>query len=82
MIDEGTSLFEEVVARTGLNPMIAPFTVSRLLLRAEVQPKRLTHDDLARALPTLEEGLAVYLRGEELDAALASLRELAADAGA
>ncbi len=79
MVDEGTTLFDEVVARSRLNPMIAPFTVSRLLLRADVQPKQLTREGLEQALPAFEEGLPVYLRGEELDAALASLRELARD---
>jgi hypothetical protein len=73
------TLFDEAVARSGLNPVIAPFTVSRLLLRAEVQPKTLTREGLAQALPAFEEGLAVYLRDDELEAALAALRELAAE---
>ena len=79
MIDSGEgTLFDEAVARSGLNPVIAAFTVSRLLVRAGVQPKGLTREDLARSLPALEEGLAVYLRGEDLERAMASLRELAA----
>ncbi len=47
------TFFDQAVRASGLNPVIAPFTVSRLLLRAEVQPKQLTPDGLARALPAL-----------------------------
>ena len=72
------SLFDEAVRASGLNPMIAPFTVSRLLLRADVQPKQLTPESLARALPALEEGLGVYLRGDDLERSIGALRELAA----
>ncbi len=70
-------LFERVVAASGLSEVIAPFTVSRLLVRAEVPPGELTPDELARALPVLEEGLGVYLRGEELERARRELRAVA-----
>ncbi len=71
------TFFDQAVRASGLNPVIAPFTVSRLLLRAEVQPKQLTPDGLARALPALEEGLGVYLRGDDLERSMRALRELA-----
>ena len=70
------SLFDRVVGASRLNETIAPFAVSRLLLRAEVDPVTLTPDELARALPQLEDGLAVYLRGDELASARRDLRAL------
>ena len=72
------SLFDQIVEASGLNEVVAPFTVSRLLLRADVQPESVSRDGLERALPELESGLRVYLTEGEADAALARLRGLAA----
>ena len=72
-----SALLEQVVAASGLNAVLAPFTVTRLLIRAGVQPKTLTPGELADALPQLEEGLAVYLRGEDFERARTDLRRLA-----
>ncbi len=72
------SLFDDIVAASGLNEVVAPFTVSRLLVRAEVaQPEEVTPADLSRALPELERGIRVYLEGGEAEAAVARLRALA-----
>jgi len=71
------TLFDQVVEASGLADVVAPFTVSRLLLRADVQPDTLTPESLSRALPEIEAGLAVYLRDDELDRAVAAVRELA-----
>ncbi len=73
-------LFDALVRASGLSEVIAPFTISRLLVRADVPPGVLTPDDLARALPVVEEGLAVYLRDEELERARQDVRALAAGA--
>ncbi len=70
-------LLDAVVEASGLTALIAPFTVSRLLVRADVRPDTVTPDDLARALPVLEEGLGVYLRGTELERARRDVRALA-----
>ena len=72
-----SSFFDRVVDASRLNETIAPFAVSRLLLRADVDPGELTPETLARALPQLEDGIAVYLRGEELESARRDLRALA-----
>jgi len=72
-----TPLFDEFVAASGLNDLIARFAVSRMLVRADVEPQTLTVDGLARALPQLEEGLAVYLRDDELASAVDAIRDLA-----
>jgi hypothetical protein len=70
-------LFDEVVAASGLAELIAPFTVSRLLVAADVQPTELTSEGLVQAMPHLERGLSVYLSPDELDEALGKLRALA-----
>ncbi len=77
MSASGGALFDEVVAASRLSPVIARFTVSRLLISAGVLPDEMTPRDIAEALPRLEEGLAVYLADDELNAALAEIRRLA-----
>ena len=72
-------LLDRVVEASGLMPLIAPFTVSRLLITADVSPRDLTPADLRRALPDLERGLAVYLSDEQLEEAGRRLRQLAAE---
>lgn len=70
------ALFDRVVAASGLNELVAPFTISRLLLRADVQPRAVTPDDLERALPELESGLRVYLDESAVSQAVTRMREL------
>ena len=76
-MNASAGLFDEVVEASGLAEVIAPFAISRLLVRAGVSPRELTREDLTRALPELEQGLAVYLHGEELVRAVDALRRLA-----
>ena len=76
-MNAAAGLFDDVVAASGLNEMIAPYTISRLLVAADVNPRDLDPPGLERALPELERGLALYLRGDELDQAMASIRALA-----
>ena len=70
-------LLDEVVDASGLTSLIAPFTVSRLLISAGVTPQEITPTDLRGALPYLERGLSVYLDDDELQQALGRLRALA-----
>ena len=81
-MNASASLFDAVVEASGLVALIAPFTVSRLLVAAGVSPQEMTADDLERALPELEKGLAVYLADDELERSLASMRRLADASGA
>ena len=76
-MNETASLFDAVVEASGLMELIAPFTISRLLVAAGVSPRELTREDLTRTLPELERGLAVYLDAEQLQEAMAGLRRLA-----
>ena len=72
------TLFDRVVAATGLNELVAPFTVSRLLVRAGFEPSELTGDQLQQALPELEQGISVYLSRAECAQAMTRLRALCA----
>ena len=74
------TLFDRVVEASGLNEVVAPFTISRLLIRADAQPEALAPADLARALPEIERGIRVYLTDEEAEEAVGKLRALAAEA--
>jgi hypothetical protein len=75
-VNASASLFDDVVKATRLVDLIAPFTVSRLLVAAGVSPRDMTREDLVRALPHLERGLAIYLRDDELTRALEDIRAL------
>ena len=75
------SLFDRVVAASGLNEVVAPFTISRLLIRADAHPEALGPADLERALPELERGIRVYLTDEEAEDAVGKLRALASRPG-
>lgn len=71
------TFFDEVVAATGLSPLIAPFTLTRLLLSAGVSGD-LDPAGLARALDEIERGLRVYLGDADVTAAMERLKPLAA----
>jgi hypothetical protein len=70
------NLFDAVVEASGLLALIAPYTISRLLIGAGASPQALTREELREALPHLEAGLAVYLSDEQLAQAMANFRRL------
>lgn len=78
-MNASAGLFDEVVKAARLVDLIAPFTVSRLLVAAGVSPNELTREDLASALPHLERGLAIYLGDDDLEGAITDIRALAAE---
>ena len=75
-MNASASLFDDVVEASGLVALIAPFTVSRLLVGAGVSPQSLTAEELTAVLPELEKGLGVYLGEDELRTAMDALRAL------
>ena len=74
----GRELFDAVVAASRLNALVAPFTITRLLVRSNASPDTLTREQLTQALPRIEEGLRVYLTESEVAAAIQDIRRLAA----
>ena len=74
------SLFDQVVTASGLTPLVAPYTIRRLLLRENiVPPEEVTHEQLEQALPGLLDALRVYLDGEEHATATEALEALVRD---
>ena len=73
-------LFSSVVMASRLSDVVGSYAIARLLLNAEVSPRDVTPEGLERALPRIEAGLAVYLRGDELEAAVRDVRSLVAQA--
>lgn len=74
----GQELFDQIVRATRLTPLVAPFTVKRLLMRVGVFDVRtLTPAALEKAMPHFQTGLAAYLPSPELERAIADLRAIA-----
>lgn len=71
------AFFDDIVAASGLSTMLAPFTMTRLLVKEDIAPGRVTPADLSRALPAIRAGLAVYLTTEELEKTMRDLERLA-----
>jgi hypothetical protein len=72
------TLFDRIVAASGLTPLVAPYTVRRLLLRANVvPPEQVTVEELRALLPDFLGELRVYLDRETHEAVSSALRALA-----
>ncbi|MFL5357509.1 PleD family two-component system response regulator [Archangium sp.] len=75
------SLFDALVARCGLSPVIAPSTMTRACRKAGVEPQLLTPTSLARALPTIRDMLHIFLDAQEAERRVQSIQALAESAG-
>jgi hypothetical protein len=71
-----TAFFDRVVAASGLASVIAVPAVRRALIRAGVDPERLTSRDLESALGSLEKALNLYLPTDQAAAQMNALRSL------
>ncbi|HEX7603569.1 MAG TPA: hypothetical protein VF316_18245 [Polyangiaceae bacterium] len=71
-------LYLQLVAVSGLSSLFADRTVARACSRAGVDPMHLTSIELSRAIPAIEEALAVYLPPDELASAMTRIRGLLA----
>ena len=71
-------LYLQLVALSGLSSLFADRTIARACARVGVEPTHLTSAELSRAIPAIEEALAVYLPPDELLAAMARIRGLLA----
>ncbi|WNG29205.1 response regulator [Cystobacter fuscus] len=70
------SLFDAVVARCGLSPVIAPSTMTRACRKAGVDPQLLTPVSLARVLPTIRDMLSIFLDAQEVERRVHSIQLL------
>lgn len=72
----GASLFDRMVAVSGLPSLIAAASLQRAIGRVGVDPSQMTHEDLGRAMPMIERALRLYLAREEVEQRLEALRRL------
>lgn len=70
------SLFDAVVARCGLSPVIAPSTMTRACRKAGVEPQLLTPVSLVRVLPTIRDMLSIFLDAQEVERRVQSIQQL------
>lgn len=71
------ALFEALVARCGLSPVIAASTMTRACRKAGVDPQLLTTTSLTRALPTIRDMLHIFLDAQEAERRIQSIQALA-----
>jgi DNA-binding response OmpR family regulator len=70
-------LLEQLVARSGLSPVIAATTIVRACRRAEVEPEHLDARTLTRALPFIRDALRVFLPEHETRRRMVDIEDLA-----
>ena len=71
------SLFERVVAVSGLSSVIGPSTIVRACRRAGIEPRSMSPEDLHRALPAIHETLRMFLNEEDSERGIAAISMLA-----
>ncbi|AUX21503.1 uncharacterized protein SOCEGT47_019890 [Sorangium cellulosum] len=71
------SLFDQVVAASGLSSVIGPSTIIRACLRAGIEPRSMSPEDLHRALPAIHETLRLFLTEEDSNRGIAAISQLA-----
>ncbi|WP_437737631.1 response regulator [Sorangium sp. So ce1335] len=74
------SLFERVVAVSGLSSVIGPSTIVRACRRAGIEPRSMSPEDLHRALPAIRETLKMFLTEEDSARGIAAISLLAREA--
>jgi DNA-binding response OmpR family regulator len=74
------SLFERVVAASGLSSVIGPRTIGRACRRAGVDPLSMSPEDLHRALPAIRDALRMFLTDEDSQRGVAAISQLARSA--
>jgi hypothetical protein len=70
------TLFEKVIAASGLSEVFARGTIKRACSRVGVNAESMTPSELARALPSIEQALAVFLPADQKDSRMQAIRAL------
>lgn len=71
-----TDLFAKLIEVSGLSPLFAENALRRALLRAGVEPAKLTSTTLTNAIPELEKTISTFLP-EDADRVMKNIRALA-----
>jgi hypothetical protein len=70
------TLYEKVIAASGLSEVFARGTIKRACSRVGVNAETMNPSELARALPSIEQALAVFLPADQKDARMQAIRVL------
>ncbi|XXT24885.1 response regulator [Sorangium sp. So ce429] len=80
VVSASGSLFDRVVAVSGLSSVIGPSTIVRACRRAGIEPRSMSPEDLHRALPAIHETLRMFLNEEDSERGIAAISMLAREA--
>ncbi len=72
----GASIADEIIANSGLAPVIASGVLRRCCSRAGLSPTSLSHRDVGKLLPLIEPLIKLYLKPEDAEGRVAALRRL------
>lgn len=75
-VSQPTSMFDQIVEASGISALFAAGALRRALVRAGIDPDRMTRADLTRALPAIEQTLRVFLAADEVPRRLAVISRL------
>ena len=71
------TLYDKVIAASGLSEVFARGTIKRACSRVGVTAESMSPSELARALGSIEQALAVFLPADQKDSRMAAIRALA-----
>jgi hypothetical protein len=70
------TLFDKVIAASGLSEVFARGTIKRACSRVGVVAETMSPSELARALSSIEQALAVFLPADQKDSRMQAIRAL------
>jgi len=70
------SLFEQVVAASGLSPVFGRSAIERALLRVQLTPADLSTENLPKAIDSIKQAIAIFLKSPELERRVATILKL------
>ncbi|WP_394837740.1 hypothetical protein LVJ94_12580 [Pendulispora rubella] len=77
MANGTTTLYERVLASSGLSRIFVDGVLRRACARANVNVDTMTPDGLRKALPYIEDSLRIYLAPTEVERRVGAIRKLA-----
>ncbi len=70
------TLYDKVIAASGLSEVFARGTIKRACSRVGVNAETMSASELARALPSIEQALAVFLPADQKDSRMQAIKSL------
>lgn len=78
LANDYSPVFVQTASAMGLNAMLARDTLAKTLDRLSIDPRSMSRDDLARALPAIRQTLSMFFSVEEIKVRVDALAALAA----